>query len=65
MALLEASSGEQRMVLADCRATIGQVGNIEHENISIVKAGRNRWMGKRGHVRGVTNESGRSSARWW
>ena len=41
------------MVLAECRATIGQVGNVEHENISIGKAGRNRWLGKRGHVRGV------------
>ena len=53
MALLKLPSGEQRMVLAECRATIGQVGNIEHENISIGKAGRSRWLGKRGHVRGV------------
>ncbi len=53
MALLKLPSGEQRMVQADCRATIGQVGNLDHENISIGKAGRSRWLGKRGHVRGV------------
>jgi large subunit ribosomal protein L2 len=52
-ALLKLPSGEQRMVLADCRATIGQVGNLEHENISVGKAGRSRWAGKRSHVRGV------------
>jgi large subunit ribosomal protein L2 len=52
-ALLKLPSGEQRMVLADCRATIGQVGNLEHENISVGKAGRSRWLGKRSHVRGV------------
>lgn len=46
-------SGEVRMVLQDCRATIGQVGNLDHENISIGKAGRNRWKGVRPHVRGV------------
>ncbi|HUY20403.1 MAG TPA: 50S ribosomal protein L2 [Candidatus Binataceae bacterium] len=52
-ALLKLPSGEQRMVLAECRATIGQVGNAEHENISIGKAGRSRHLGKRSHVRGV------------
>jgi len=52
-ALLKLPSGEQRMVLAQCRATIGQVGNVEHENISIGKAGRSRYLGKRPHVRGV------------
>jgi large subunit ribosomal protein L2 len=52
-ALLKLPSGEQRMLLAECRATIGQVGNIEYENISIGKAGRTRWFGQRGHVRGV------------
>jgi len=40
-------------VRLECRATIGQVGNTDHENISIGKAGRSRWMGKRPHVRGV------------
>jgi large subunit ribosomal protein L2 len=46
-------SGEVRMVLQDCQATIGQVGNLDHENISIGKAGRSRWLGKRPKVRGV------------
>jgi len=52
-ATLRLPSGEMRMVLDTCRATIGQVGNIEHENIKIGKAGRNRWLNKRPHVRGV------------
>jgi large subunit ribosomal protein L2 len=52
-ALLKLPSGEQRMVLAECRATIGQVGNLDHENISIGKAGRSRWLGRRPHVRGI------------
>jgi large subunit ribosomal protein L2 len=46
-------SGEMRMVLVNCKATIGQVGNLDHENISIGKAGRKRWMGIRPTVRGV------------
>jgi large subunit ribosomal protein L2 len=46
-------SGEVREVHVECYATIGQVGNIEHENVSIGKAGRNRWIGIRPHVRGV------------
>ncbi|NLJ79919.1 MAG: 50S ribosomal protein L2 [Firmicutes bacterium] len=46
-------SGEYRMVLLKCRATIGQVGNVEHENMIIGKAGRARNLGKRPHVRGV------------
>jgi len=46
-------SGEIRKILLTCVATIGQVGNLDHENISIGKAGRNRWLGKRPHVRGV------------
>lgn len=46
-------SGEVRKVLLECKATIGQVGNIDHENVSIGKAGRSRWVGKRPHVRGV------------
>ncbi|HIJ19725.1 MAG TPA: 50S ribosomal protein L2 [Deltaproteobacteria bacterium] len=52
-AQIKLPSGEVRMVMLDCRATIGQVGNLDHENISIGKAGRNRWLGKRPHVRGV------------
>jgi len=46
-------SGEVRMFLEDCRATIGQVGNLDHENVSIGKAGRSRWLGRRPRVRGV------------
>ena len=46
-------SGEVRMVRVDCRATIGQVGNSDHNNISLGKAGRSRWLGKRPKVRGV------------
>jgi large subunit ribosomal protein L2 len=53
MALLRMPSGEQRYVSVNCRATIGQVGNIDHENISIGKAGRKRWAGVRPTVRGV------------
>ena len=52
-ATLRLPSGEVRRVHRDCRATIGQVGNLEHENIKIGKAGRSRWMGKRPEVRGV------------
>lgn len=46
-------SGEFRMVLQGCRATIGQVGNVVHENMVVGKAGRSRYLGKRPHVRGV------------
>ena len=46
-------SGEVRMVLLNCNATIGQIGNVIHENISLGKAGRKRWLGKRPKVRGV------------
>ena len=52
-ALLRLPSGEVRNVLATCLATVGQVGNVMHENISIGKAGRNRWLGNRPKVRGV------------
>ena len=50
--LLRMPSGELRLIPRDCKATIGQVGNIEHENITIGKAGRSRWLGKRPTVRG-------------
>ena len=53
-ALLKLPSGEIRRVALDCMATIGQVGNIDHENISLGKAGRKRWMGKMPHNRGVS-----------
>ncbi|MCC6141372.1 MAG: 50S ribosomal protein L2 [Nitrospira sp.] len=46
-------SGEMRKVLSTCMATVGQVGNVDHENVSVGKAGRTRWKGKRPHVRGV------------
>ena len=46
-------SGEVRRVDVECRASIGQVGNLDHENVSIGKAGRNRWLGWRPYVRGV------------
>jgi large subunit ribosomal protein L2 len=46
-------SGEIRKINIECMATIGQVGNLDHENVSIGKAGRSRWLGKRPHVRGV------------
>jgi large subunit ribosomal protein L2 len=46
-------SGEIRKILIECLATIGQVGNLDHENVSVGKAGRSRWLGRRPHVRGV------------
>lgn len=46
-------SGEVRRVHCDCRATIGNIGNVQHNNISLGKAGRTRWMGRRPHNRGV------------
>ena len=52
-ALLRLPSGELRKVLSTCRATIGQVGNEMHGNVNIGKAGRVRWKGFKGHVRGV------------
>jgi len=52
-ALLKLPSGETRKVLVDCMATVGQVGNLDHENVAIGKAGRKRWMGKRPVNRGV------------
>jgi len=52
-AQLRMPSGEVRRVPLVCKATIGQVGNIEHENVSFGKAGRSRWKGIRPHVRGV------------
>ena len=46
-------SGEVRKIAIVCRATIGQLGNVDHENQSVGKAGRSRWLGRRPHVRGV------------
>ena len=53
MAQIQLPSGERRLVPVGCYATIGQVGNVDHENIVIGKAGRSRWLGKRPKVRGV------------
>jgi len=50
---LRLPSGEVRMFLNACRATVGQVGNLDHENISYGKAGKTRWLGRRPQVRGV------------
>lgn len=50
---LRLPSGEVRMVHIDCQATVGQVGNPDHENVSYGKAGRSRWLGRRPRVRGV------------
>ncbi len=52
-AAVKLPSGEVRRVHVHCRATIGQVGNVDHENRSLGKAGRARWLGRRPHVRGV------------
>jgi large subunit ribosomal protein L2 len=52
-AQVKLSSGEVRLIPLDCKATIGQVGNIENESVNLGKAGRNRWKGRRPHVRGV------------
>jgi len=52
-ALIKLPSGEVRMVLLKCKATIGQLGNADHENIPLGKAGRSRWLGRRPKVRGV------------
>jgi large subunit ribosomal protein L2 len=53
-ALVKLPSGETRKVLIDCMATIGQIGNVDHENIAIGKAGRNIWLGKKPVNRGVS-----------
>ncbi|WP_432755845.1 50S ribosomal protein L2 [Staphylococcus equorum] len=50
--LIRLRSGEVRMILSTCRATVGQVGNIQHELVNVGKAGRSRWKGKRPTVRG-------------
>ena len=54
IALLKLPSGEVRKVQVECMATVGQVGNVEHENESHGKAGKTRWLGKRPHNRGVS-----------
>src|SRR5437764_5801112 len=54
LALLKLPSGEIRRVTVECMATVGQVGNLDHENVSLGKAGRTRWLGKSPHNRGVS-----------
>src|ERR1700743_3314843 len=58
VALLKLPSGGVRRISTDCMATIGQVGNVEHENESHGKAGKTRWLGKRPHNRGVSMNPG-------
>ena len=53
-AQLKMPSGEVRLVHVNCRATVGRVGNLDHSNISIGKAGRKRWKGRRPHNRGTS-----------
>jgi len=53
-ATVKLPSGEVRKIHVECRATVGQVSNLEHQNISLGKAGRSRWLGRRPHNRGVT-----------
>lgn len=52
-AFVRMPSGELRLILLECMATIGQVGNEDHENVVFGKAGRTRWLGRRPHVRGM------------
>lgn len=52
-ATVKLPSGEMHLIHQQCRATVGQIGNLNHENISLGKAGRSRWLGRRPHVRGV------------
>ena len=56
-------SGEIRRILKECSATIGQVGNVDHENVSLGKAGRTRWLGRPAQCPGGRDEPGRPSAR--
>ena len=52
-ATLVLPSGEIRQVSIECRATIGQIGNTDHQNVKLGKAGRNRWLGRKPKVRGI------------
>ena len=64
-ATVKLPSGEMRLLPIDCKATIGQVGNIDHELITIGKAGRKRHMGIRPTVRGSVMNPNRSPSWWW
>ena len=61
---VELPSGELRLIHGECMATVGEVGNSEHNLVSIGKAGRARHMGKRPHVRGAVMNPSRSPT-WW
>ena len=61
-ALLRMPSGELRQVHINCRATIGQIGNLDHENLTLGKAGRSRWLGVRPANRRCGNEPERPSS---
>jgi len=63
--LVRLASGEVRLILSTCRATVGQVGNVEHELVRVGKAGRSRWLGKRPAVRGSVMNPNDHPARWW
>ena len=52
-ATLRLASGEERYILLKCRATVGMVGNLQHNKVRLGKAGASRWLGRRPHVRGV------------
>ncbi len=58
-------SGETRLISERCMATIGQVGNTDHSNVNLGKAGRKRWMGIRPTVRGSAMDPGKPSSWWW
>ena len=62
---LKLPSGETRLVFPECLATIGQVGNVDHENVSIGKAGRSRWARAEAARLRQRDESRRSPAGWW
>jgi large subunit ribosomal protein L2 len=64
-ATLRMPSGEMRMVHINCMATIGQVGNADHQNVRLGKAGRKRWMGRWPEVRGSAMNPLRPSTWWW
>jgi large subunit ribosomal protein L2 len=57
-ATIKLPSGEMRLILVECMASVGQVGNLEHNNVTIGKAGRMRWMGERPQSRGVVTRPG-------
>jgi len=65
MSLSKLPSGEMRLILDACLATIGEVGNKDHQNVTLGKAGRNRWKGRRPKVRGVAMNPVDQPTWWW